>query len=62
MMIKQKLHLMDAVIQARSNRRIFPNDYHWVDTAAGGLLVPEGIIHPVVSVSITGWIPLLVDY
>lgn len=26
MMIKQKRHLMDAVIQARSNRRIFPND------------------------------------
>jgi hypothetical protein len=33
-----------------------------VDTSAGGLLVPEGIIYPVVSVSITGWIPLLVDY
>jgi len=25
--------------------------YHWVDTSAGGLLVPEGIIRPVVSVS-----------
>ena len=36
--------------------------YHWVDTTAGGLLVPEGIIRPVVSVSITGSIPLLVDY
>jgi hypothetical protein len=35
---------------------------NWVDTSAGGLLVPEGIIHPVVSVSITGSIPLLVDY
>ena len=33
-----------------------------VDTSAGGLLVLEGIIRPVVSVSITGWIPLLVDY
>jgi hypothetical protein len=33
-----------------------------VDTSAGGLLVPGGIIHPVVSVSITGSIPLLVDY
>ena len=36
--------------------------YHWVDTSVGGLLVPEGIIHPVVRVSITGSIPLLVDY
>jgi hypothetical protein len=25
--------------------------YHWVDTSAGGLLVPEGIIQPVVSAS-----------
>ena len=25
--------------------------YHWVDTTAGGLLVPEGIIRPVVSAS-----------
>ena len=36
--------------------------YHWVDTSTGGLLILEGIIHPVVSVSITGSIPLLVDY
>jgi hypothetical protein len=36
--------------------------YHWVDTSAGGLLVPEVIIHTVVSVTITGSIPLLVDY
>ena len=36
--------------------------YHWVDTSTGGLLVVECIIHPVVSVSITGSIPLLVDY
>ena len=36
--------------------------YHWVDTSTGGILVLEGIIHPVVSVSITGSIPLLVDY
>ena len=36
--------------------------YHWVDTSIGGLLVLEGIIHPVVSVSITGSILLLVDY
>ena len=36
--------------------------YHWVDNSTGGLLVLECIIHPVVSVSITGSIPLLVDY
>ena len=36
--------------------------YHWINTSAGGLLVTEGIIRPVVSVSITGSIPLLVDY
>ena len=36
--------------------------YHWVDTSTGGLLVLKGIIHPVISVSITGSIPLLVDY
>jgi hypothetical protein len=43
--------------------------YHWVDTSAGGLLVPEDIIRPVVNASalacfitITGSIPLLVDY
>ena len=36
--------------------------YHQVDTSAGGLLVPEDTIHPVVSTTITRWIPLLVDY
>ena len=36
--------------------------YHWVDTSAGELLVPEGIIRLVVSVTITGSIPLLVNY
>jgi hypothetical protein len=38
--------------------------YHWVDTSsAGGLLVFEGIVLQVVSVSITMSIPiLLVDY
>ena len=29
--------------------------YHWVDTSAGGLLVPEGIIHTVVSASALTW-------
>jgi hypothetical protein len=23
--------------------------YHWIDTSAGGLLVPDGVIHPAVS-------------
>jgi hypothetical protein len=29
--------------------------YHWVDTSAGGLLVPEGIIRIVVSASALTW-------
>jgi hypothetical protein len=29
--------------------------YHWVDTSAGELLVPDGIIHPVVSVAALAW-------
>ena len=29
--------------------------YHWVDTSAGGLLVLEGIICPVVSASALTW-------
>jgi hypothetical protein len=33
-----------------------------VYTSTGGLLVLEGIIHPVVSVSITRSISLLVDH
>jgi hypothetical protein len=24
--------------------------YHWIDTSAGGLLVPDGVIRPAVSV------------
>ena len=35
--------------------------YHQVDTSARGRLVPEDTIHPVVSITITRWIPLLVD-
>jgi hypothetical protein len=29
--------------------------YHWVDIAASGQLVPEGIIGPVVSASALAW-------
>jgi len=29
--------------------------YHWVDTSACGLLVPEGIVRPVVGVSVLTW-------
>jgi hypothetical protein len=43
--------------------------YHWVDTSAGGQLVPEDIIRPVVNASALAYcvtstwsIPLLVDY
>ena len=31
------------------------NSRKWVDTSAGGLLVPEGIIHPAVSASPLTW-------
>ena len=30
--------------------------YHWVDTSAGGLLVPKGIIRPVVTASALAWV------
>jgi len=31
--------------------------YHWVDTSAGGLLVPNGIIHPLYgNFRLTGFI------
>jgi hypothetical protein len=29
--------------------------YDWVNTSAGGVLVPEGIIRPVVSASALTW-------
>jgi len=29
--------------------------YHWVNTSSGGILVPEGIIRPVVSASVLTW-------
>ena len=35
---------------------------HWVYTSAGGRLVPEDTIYPLVSITITRWIPLVVDY
>jgi hypothetical protein len=35
--------------------------YHWIDTSAGGLLVTESSIRPVVSVTITGSTPLLLN-
>jgi hypothetical protein len=50
----------NPVIETLTAGRMIHSGYHWVDTSAGGLLVPEGIIHPVVNVSITGSIPLLI--
>jgi hypothetical protein len=35
--------------------RIKFDNYHWVDTSAGGLLVPEGILLPVVNISVLTW-------
>ena len=36
--------------------RIKFDNYHWVDTSAGGLLVPEGILLPVVNISVLTWL------
>jgi hypothetical protein len=36
--------------------------YHWVDTSASGLLFPEGIIRPVVSVSALTWVIRYIYY
>jgi hypothetical protein len=36
--------------------------YHWVDTSAGGPLVPEGIIHPVVSALALTWCIIHIFY
>ena len=36
--------------------------YHWVDASADGLLVPEGIIRPIVSVSALTWLTLLLKF
>ena len=36
--------------------------YHWVDTSVGGLLVPEGIIRPVVSASELTWCIRYIHY
>ena len=38
------------------------NYYHWVNISDDGLLVANGIILSVVSVSITGLISLMMDY
>ena len=29
--------------------------YYWVDTTSGGLLIPDGITYPFVSVSVLTW-------
>lgn len=44
----------DSTLAVCEQTNIYINvfmNYHWIDTSAGGQLVPEGIILPVVSVS-----------
>jgi hypothetical protein len=53
---------MMNVIPEMSIRYLFFYYYHWVHTTAGGLLVPEGIIRPVVSVSALTWFIRYVYY
>jgi hypothetical protein len=36
--------------------------YNWVDTSDGGLLVPDGIIRPLVSSSALTWFIIYVYY
>ena len=56
------IHVLLITVCLRTYYTIIYYYYQCVDTSAGGLLVPGCIISPVVSVSITGSIPLLVDY
>ena len=43
------------ILEMRHAMRTKFDSYHWVDTSAGGLFVPEGIIRPVVTVSALTW-------
>jgi len=52
--MKRNVQTVIPKFQKRVERTKFDN-YHWVDTSDGGLLVPEEIIHPVVSVSVLTW-------
>ena len=36
--------------------------YHWVDATAVRLLVPEGIVHPVVNASVLTWLISYIYY
>ena len=38
------------------------NHYHWFDTSASGLLVPEGMIRPEVSASALTWFVRYIYY
>ena len=41
-----------STLAVREKTNIYINvfmNYHWIDTSAGRQLVPDGIIHPVVS-------------
>jgi hypothetical protein len=53
-----KQHIWWSLLQKLAMRTkfdIYFFNYHCVDTSAGGILVPEGIIHPVVGVSALTW-------
>ena len=56
------IHVLLITVCLRTYYTIIYYYYQCVDTSAGGLLVPGCIISPLVSVSITGSIPLLMDY
>jgi hypothetical protein len=63
--VQLSAYLMKVILKTRRTYYIWYLRfyyYHWGDTSAGGLLVPDDIIRPVVSASIIGEILLLVDY
>ena len=47
--------MMRLIVDLRVFILDFSPIHHWVDTSAGGLLVPESIILPVVSASALTW-------
>jgi hypothetical protein len=57
---KQKLQITIKLITSLTLQAV--HYYHWVETSAGGLLVPEGIIRPVVIDSALTWFSRYIYY
>jgi hypothetical protein len=51
-------YLMKVIPETRGAHSIWYlrcYNFHWIDASTGGLLVPEGLIHPIVSASAMIW-------